>query len=187
MLAFEDDAARDPVRRPWTEPGRDPELIHAAQNGDLGALFTLLRERRLELWRVCLALELDRSRAERLFHETLLRAARNLRSVPHGTALLPWLVRLAAHLASHGRRGASAAAATPEARAAALGRPLGEGEAAAVEAFAACPEADRLLFALAAVERLSYAEIGAITRREGTAVIHQLALIRARMAGEQTA
>ena len=42
-------------------------------------------------------------------------------------------------------------------------------------------------FINAAIEHVPYGEIGAITRRENTAVIHQLALIRARMAGEQAA
>ena len=52
---------QDPLRRPWTEPGRDPELAHAAERGDLAELFTLLREYRGELWRVCFALTLDRA------------------------------------------------------------------------------------------------------------------------------
>lgn len=177
----------DPLRRPWTEPGRDPELVYAAQNGDLGALFTLLREKRPELWRVCFALTLDRERAERLFHETLLRAAKNLRSVPNGTAFMPWLVRLASHLASHGRREAPDPGASAAVRSAALGRALEHEEAQVVEAFAALPESERLMLALAAIEKLSYAEIGAVSRRESNAVHHQLALIRARMAGEQAA
>jgi len=177
----------DPLRRPWTEPGRDPELLHAAQNGDLAALFTLLRERRDELWRVCFALTLDRVRAERLFHETLVRAAKNLRSVPHGQAFLPWLVRLAANLATHGRRESPEAVAASAARSDALGKPLAPEQVEVLASFAALPEFERLLLALAEIEKLPYAEIGAITRREATAVIHQLALIRARMAGEQAA
>lgn len=177
----------DPLRRPWTEPGRDPELLYAAQNGDLAALFTLLRERREELWRVCLALTLDRVRAERLFHETLVRAAKNLRSVPNGQAFLPWLVRLAANLATHGRRESPESVAAGAARADALGHALTPDQVMVVGSFAALPEFERLVLALAAVEKLPYAEIGAVTRREPTAVIHQLALIRARMAGEQAA
>lgn len=177
----------DPLRRPWTEPGRDPELLYAAQNGDLAALFTLLRERREELWRVCLALTLDRARAERLFHDTLVRAAKNLRSVPNGQAFLPWLVRLAANLATHGRRESPEEVAAGAARTDALGQPLTPEQVDTVASFAALPEFERLMLALAAIEKLPYAEIGAVTRREATAVIHQLALIRARMAGEQAA
>ena len=78
----------DPLRRPWTEPGRDPGLTAAAQRGDLAALFTLLREYRRELWSVCFALTLDRARAERLFHDTLLKAVDELytdRTISDGT------------------------------------------------------------------------------------------------------
>jgi DNA-directed RNA polymerase specialized sigma24 family protein len=177
----------DPLRRPWTEPGRDPELAHAAQRGDLAELFTLLREYRRELWRVCFALTLDRRRAERLFHETLLRAAKNLRSVPNGAAFLPWLVRLAAHLAASSARradgGRDATALTPEA----LGTPLAEPEVGVLREFARLHEADRFLLALASVERLPYAELAAVSKKEVTTVMHQLALLRVRIAGEDAA
>jgi DNA-directed RNA polymerase specialized sigma24 family protein len=176
----------DPLRRPWTEPGRDPELAHAAQRGDLAELFTLLREYRRELWRVCLALTLDRRCAERLFHDTLLRAAKNLRSVPNGAAFLPWLVRLAVHLASSARRadgGRDTTAPTPEA----LGTALTEAERAVLLEFARLPEADRFLVALASVERLPYAELAAVSKKEVTMVMHQLAMLRVRIAGEDAA
>ena len=179
----------DPLRRPWTEPGRDPELAHAAQRGDLAELFTLLREYRRELWRVCFALTLDRRRAERLFHDTLLRAAKNLRSVPNGAAFLPWLVRLAAHLAaSTSRRTESgsrsgAVALTPDA----LGTTLTEAESHALLAFARLNESDRMLLMLASVERLPYAELAAVSKREVTALMQQLAMLRVRIADEEAA
>lgn len=174
----------DPLRRPWTEPGRDPALAHAAQRGDLAELFTLLREYRRELWRVCFALTLDRRRAERLLHDTLLRAAKNLRSVPNGAAFLPWLVRLAAHLAAASARRTDpgsardgAVALTPEA----LGTALTETETRALTAFARWNEADRMLLMLASVERLPYAELAAVSKREVTALMHQLAMLRVRL------
>lgn len=175
------------MRRPWTEPGRDPELAHAAQRGDLAELFTLLREYRRELWRVCFALTLDRRRGERLFHDTLLRAAKNLRSVPNGAAFLPWLARLAAHLASSSSRRAEGArdagALSPEA----IGATLTDPEASALLEFARLSEADRFLLALAAVERLPYAELAAVSKKEHTTVMHQLAMLRVRIAGEDAA
>ena len=177
----------DPLRRPWTEPGRDPGLTAAAQRGDLAALFTLLREYRRELWSVCFALTLDRSRAERLFHETLLRAAKNLRSVPNGAAFLPWLIRLAAHGASSIQRQGSDTPDTGPPPVAALGTELTSEQSRALRAFSELAGQDRLLYALAAVEHLPYAEIGAITRREGNAVIHELALLRARLARGEAA
>jgi DNA-directed RNA polymerase specialized sigma24 family protein len=179
----------DPLRRPWTEPGRDPELAHAAQRGDLAELFTLLREYRRELWRVCFALTLDRHRAERLLHDTLLRAAKNLRSVPNGAAFLPWLVRLAAHLASGSARRADGARrdAPPTLTPEALGTALTEQEARALGAFAQLPESDRFLLALAAVERLPYVELAAVSKREVTTLMQQLAMLRVRIAEEDAA
>jgi len=152
----------------------------------VGALHTLLRNHRRELWRVCFALTLDRVRAERLLHETLLRAAKNLRSVPEGAAILPWLVRLAAHLAtSLDRRDGPGEPAV--ARDQALGTVLDDAQAGVFEAYAALSVSDRLLLSLAALEGLSYAEIAAITRREPNAVLHQVSLLRARIAGEEAA
>ena len=177
----------DPLRRPWTEPGRDPDLTYAAQRGDLAALFTLLREYRRELWSVCFALTLDRTRAERLFHETLLRAAKNLRSVPNGAAFLPWLVRLAAHGAASSQRRDSGASASGASGTAALGLEPTAEQARALRAFAGLDGQDRLIYALAAVERLPYAEIGAITRRESNAVIQDLAQLRKRLAHGEAA
>ena len=180
----------EPPRRPWTEPGRDPELALAAQRGDLGALFTLLRKHRRELWRVCFALTLDRSRAERLFHDTLLKAAKNLRSLPAGTSLLPWIVRLAAHLAAASARRDASGAAPADRRAissAALGVALAEVELDVAEAFARLTETDRMLLALASIERLTYPELAAVARRELPEVMHHIAVLRARIAREEVA
>src|SRR5512143_2134190 len=143
----------------WTEPGRDPELALAAQRGDLGALFTLLRKYRRELWHVCFALTLDRQRAERLVHDTLLRAAKNLRSLPTGSSMLPWLVRRAAHLATAAARAPAAAGAAEPLSAEALGTPLTEMERPVLEAFAALSEGERLLLALDTIEHVPYPEL----------------------------
>lgn len=177
----------DPLRRPWTEPGRDPEHVYAAQRGDLAALFTLLREYRRELWSVCFALTLDRARAERLFHETLLRASKNLRSVPNGAAFLPWLVRLAASAAASNQRRDAAEKDPAAMDRTALGTELTEEQSHALHAFASLTGQDRLLYALAAIARLPYAEIGTVTRRESNAVIHELAQLRARLAHREAA
>jgi DNA-directed RNA polymerase specialized sigma24 family protein len=175
----------DSLRRPWTEPGRDPALAHAAQRGDLAELFTLLREYRRELWRVCFALTLDRGRAERLFHDTLLRAAKNLRSVPNGAAFLPWLVRLAMHLATTSAKHQERHAVTWTSEA--LGTAPEESEARALAGFARMNESDRLLMALSVVERLPYPELAAVTKKEITAVMHELAMLRVDLAGEDAA
>jgi RNA polymerase sigma-70 factor (ECF subfamily) len=173
--------------RSWTEPGRDPELALAAQRGDLGALFTLLRKYRRELWHVCFALTLDRQRAERLVHDTLLRAAKNLRSLPTGSSMLPWLVRLAAHLATatakSGLPQGGAEPLSPEA----LGTALTEVERPVLEAFVALPEGERLLLALDTIERLPYPELAVIAKREVPVIMNQVAVIRTRIAREEAA
>jgi RNA polymerase sigma-70 factor (ECF subfamily) len=173
--------------RSWTEPGRDPELALAAQRGDLGALFTLLRKYRRELWHVCFALTLDRERAERLVHDTLLRAAKNLRSLPTGSSMLPWLVRLAAHLATAATKSGlpqgGAEPLSPEA----LGTALTEVERPVLEAFVALPEGERLLLALDTIERLPYPELAVIAKREVPVIMNQVAVIRTRIAREEAA
>ena len=176
--------------RSWTEPGRDPELALAAQRGDLGALFTLLRKYRRELWRVCFALTLDRQRAERLVHDTLLRAAKNLRSLPTGSSMLPWLVRLAAHLATSAARQAppgsapgDAAPLSPEA----LGTALTEMERPVLEAFASLSEGERLLLALDTIEHVPYPDLAVIAKREVPVIMNQVSQIRSRLAREEAA
>jgi RNA polymerase sigma-70 factor (ECF subfamily) len=173
--------------RSWTEPGRDPELALAAQRGDLGALFTLLRKYRRELWRVCFALTLDRQKAERLVHDTLLRAAKNLRSLPTGSSMLPWLVRLAAHLATAAAKSGTANAGAEPLSPEALGTALAEMERPVLEAFAALPEGERLLLALDTIERLPYPELAVIAKREVPVIMNQVAVIRARLAREEAA
>ena len=154
-------------------------------------MFTLLREYRRELWRVCFALTLDRQLAERLVHDTLLRAAKNLRSVPTGSSMLPWLVRLAAHLATvAAKSGASASGPAPGAEPLsdeALGTPLSDMERPVLEAFAALSEGERLLLALDTIEHISYPELAVIAKREVPVIMNQLALIRSRLAREEAA
>jgi len=171
----------------WTEPGRDPELALAAQRGDLGALFTLLRKYRRELWRVCFALTLDRQRAERLVHDTLLRAAKNLRSLPTGSSMLPWLVRLAAHLATSAAKSGLPAGGAEPLSPEALGTELADMERPVLEAFAALPEGERLLLALDTIEHIPYPELAVIAKREVPVIMNQVALIRARIAREEAA
>ena len=171
----------------WTEPGRDPELALAAQRGDLGALFTLLRKYRRELWRVCFALTLDRQRAERLVHDTLLRAAKNLRSLPTGSSMLPWLVRLAAHLAASAAKSGLAVSSAEPLSSEALGTGLTEMERPVLEAFATLPEGERLLLALDTIERIPYPELAVIAKREVPVIMNQVALIRSRVAREEAA
>lgn len=176
--------------RPWTEPGRDHDLVIAAQRGDLAALFTLLGAHRDTLWRLCVALTLDQARAERLFHETLVRAAKSLRSIPADAPVLHWLARLATHLAVAWSR--HEGPRTPDEPTGAW--PVTDGEAplfshdprllATLERF---PEPDRLLLLLTVVERLSYGEVARVTKRDAGEVVRRLTELREQLAGEVAA
>ena len=176
--------------RPWTEPGRDHDLVIAAQRGDLAALFTLLRAHHETLWRLCVALTLDQARAERLFHETLVRAAKSLRTVPVDAPVLHWLARLATHLAVAWSR--HEGPRTPGEPTGAW--PVADGEAplfshdprllATLERF---PEQDRMLLLLAVVERLSYGDVARVTKRDAAEVVRRLTELREWLAGEVAA
>ena len=174
---------------PWREPGPDPGVLNAAQRGELVALFSMLRAHRMELWRVCLALTLDHRRAERLFHETLVRAAKNLRTVPPGSPILHWLTRLATHLA---------VAWTRQEGPRRPGEPTGDwpgggaesplaGDPRLLAALADLSVPDRLLLALAVVERLGYGDVARVTKIETLEVVRRLTRLRARLAGEAAA
>ena len=172
--------------RPWTEPGRDHDLVIAAQRGDLAALFTLLSAHRETLWRLCVALTLDQARAERLYHETLVRAAKSLRSIPVDAPVLHWLARLATHLAVAWSR--HEGPRTPGEPTGAW--PVADGEAplfshdprllAVLESFT---EPDRLLLALAVVERLPYGDVARVTKRDAAEVVRRLTELRELLSG----
>ena len=176
--------------RPWTEPGRDHDLVIAAQRGDLAALFTLLGAHRDTLWRLCVALTLDQARAERLFHETLVRAAKSLRSIPADAPVLHWLARLATHLAVAWSR--HEGPRTPDEPTGAW--PVTDGEAPLfshdprlLATLGRFPEPDRLLLLLTVVERLSYGEVARVTKRDAGEVVRRLTELREQLAGEVAA
>ena len=176
--------------RPWTEPGRDHDLVISAQRGDLAALFTLLSAHRETLWRLCVALTLDQARAERLYHETLVRAAKSLRSIPVDAPVLHWLARLATHLAVAWSR--HEGPRTPGEPTGAW--PVADGDAplfshdprllATLQRFS---EPDRLLLHLAVVERLSYGEVARVIKGDAAAVVRRLTELREWLAGEVAA
>src|SRR5262249_56656228 len=100
-----------------------------------------------------------------LFHETLVRAAKNLRTVRADAPVLHWLVRLATHLATAWTRHEGPHTVTEPTGAwpgGAATTPLRSGDPRLSAALATLPEQDRLLLVLAMVERLSY---GAVARR----------------------
>ena len=56
-----------------------------------------------------------------------------------------------------------------------------------LETFASLGETERLMLALVTLERLSYAELAVVAKREVPVVMHQVALIRSRLAREEAA
>jgi DNA-directed RNA polymerase specialized sigma24 family protein len=171
--------------RPWTEPGRDPELLSAAQRGDLPSLLQLIHARRLSLWRACLAITRHLGEAELLFQETLVHATRQLRAAPSHKPFLPWLVKLARQLDAAKMRGRplrpTIGARRPNGEpwlAGAHGAHYVEDEQRALHAFALLHSDDQWLLALRLIERLSYPEISRITGISVPRVMNRIALSR---------
>ena len=174
-----------PSTRPWTEPGRDPELLIAAQRGDLTALLQLIYTHRVSLWRACLAVTRHLGEAELLFQETLAHAARQLRAAPAHKPFLPWLVKLARQLDSAKMRGRPLRPPVGTRRpngepwlAGARGAHYVEDEQRTLHAFALLHSDDQWLLTLRLLERLSYPEIARITGISVPRVMNRIALAR---------
>ena len=174
-----------PSTRPWTEPGRDPELLSKAQRGDLTSLQSLIRSHRLPLWRACLAIARHLGEAELLFQETLAHATRQLRAAPSHKPFLPWLVKLARQLDAAKMRGRPLRPTVGTRRpngepwlAGAHGAHYVEDEQLALHAFALLHSDDQWLLTLRLLERLSYAEISRVTGIPVPRVLNRLALAR---------
>lgn len=174
-----------PTTRPWTEPGRDPELLSAAQRGDHTALLQLIYTHRLPLWRACLAITRHMGEAELLFQETLAHATRQLRAAPAHKPFLPWLVKLARQLDAAKMRGRPLRPTVGTRRpngeswlAGARGAHYVEDEQRALHAFALLHSDDQWLLTLRLLERLSYPEISRITGISVPRVLNRIALAR---------
>ena len=174
-----------PSTRPWTESGRDPELLIAAQRGDLTALLQLIYTHRVSLWRACLAVTRHLGEAELLFQETLAHAARQLRAAPAHKPFLPWLVKLARQLDSAKMRGRPLRPPVGTRRpngepwlAGARGAHYVEDEQRTLHAFALLHSDDQWLLTLRLLERLSYPEIARITGISVPRVMNRIALAR---------
>lgn len=171
--------------RPWTETGRDPELLHAAQRGDLTALLQLYSTHRLSLWRACIAITRHLGEAELLFQETLAHATRHLRAAPANKPFLPWIVKLARQLDAARMRGRPLRPAVGARRpngdswyAGARGAHYVEDEQRALHAFSLLHSDDQWLLTLRLCERLPYPEISRITGISVPRVMNRIALAR---------
>ena len=175
---------------PWMEHGREAALVLAARRGELPALFELLRAFQLPLWRVCFALTRHRGECELLVQETARRAQKNIKQLPEGQSVLPWVLRLARNLAlAQARRRAG----EPRTAVAAL-RPDGtrweDGTRGVIDvafeqrlltAFAALSVDEQLVLALRLFERMPYAEIANALEQPLAATMHRIAMLRERL------
>jgi len=175
----------DSSLRPWTEAGRDPQLVSAAQRGDVASLMTLVYNHRLPLWRACLSITRHAGEAELLFQETLAHAARQLRAAPVGRPVLPWLVKLARQIDNAKQRGRdprpSVGLRRPNGEpwvAGARGAHWIEDEQLTLHAFAQLHSDDQWLLVLRLFERLPYADIARVTGIPVARVMNRLALAR---------
>lgn len=174
-----------PTPRPWTEAGRDPELLHEAQRGDVAALLQIVHAHRHSLWRACLGITRHRGESEILFQETLAHATRHLRAAPSGKPLLPWLVKLARQLDAAKQRGRGLRATVGSRRpngepwlAGSRGAHYVEDEQRALHAFALLHSEDQWLLSLRLIERLSYGDISRLTGIPLPRVMNRVALAR---------
>lgn len=171
--------------RPWTELGRDPDLLRAAQRGDLTALLQLFATHRQSLWRACVAITRHLGEAERLFQETLAHATRHLRAAPANRPFLPWIVKLARQLDAARMRGRPLRPPVGHRRpngepwyAGARGAHYVEDEQRALHAFSLLHPDDQWLLTLRLCERLPYPEISRITGISVPRVMNRIALAR---------
>lgn len=175
---------------PWIEHGREAALVLAARRGELPAFLELLRAFQLPLWRVCFALTLQSGECELLTQETARRALKNVKRLPEGQAVLPWLLRLARNLAvTRARRRAGEtrvgiAALRPD------GTRWEDGTRGVVDvayeqrilaSYAELSVDEQFVLALRLFERMPYAEIAGTLGQPLTATMHRIATLRERL------
>ena len=89
----------DPQRSPRLEPGREADLVRAAQGGDEAAFTEIVRHFQRPVYRVAYALTRNASDADDLAQETFVRAYQAIGRFRAGEPLYPWLSRIAVNLA----------------------------------------------------------------------------------------
>jgi RNA polymerase sigma-70 factor, ECF subfamily len=88
----------DPQRSLRLEPGREADLVRAAQAGDQAAFAEIVRQFQRPVYRVAYALTRNASDADDLAQETFVRAYQAIGRFRAGEPLYPWLSRIAVNL-----------------------------------------------------------------------------------------
>jgi RNA polymerase sigma-70 factor, ECF subfamily len=86
-------------RSPVMEPGREADLVRAAQGGDQAAFAEIVRHFQRAVYRVAYALTRNAADADDLAQETFVRAYQAIGRFRVGEPLHPWLSRIAVNLA----------------------------------------------------------------------------------------
>jgi RNA polymerase sigma-70 factor (ECF subfamily) len=81
------------------EPGREADLVRAAQDGDEAAFAEIVRHFQRAVYRVAYALTRNASDADDLAQETFVRAYQAIGRFRVGEPLYPWLSRITVNLA----------------------------------------------------------------------------------------
>ena len=87
-----------PRRSSELEPGREADLVRAAQAGDQAAFAEIVRHFQRPIYRVAYALTRNASDADDLAQETFVRAYQAIGRFRAGEPLHPWLARIAVNL-----------------------------------------------------------------------------------------
>jgi RNA polymerase sigma-70 factor (ECF subfamily) len=169
----------------------DSTLVSRLRQGHPGAFDELYRAHRDRLWRFTRQLSGSTERAEEIFQDTWVAAARHLRDLREETVLLPWLFTIARNR----HRNAMRAQVFDEQRRAGAGAepvvhpPLPDAQAdqrrraeRVTAAFAGLPEAHREVLLLCLVEGLATQEVAGILELSPEAVRKRLSRARAELA-----
>ena len=156
----------------WMEPGREAGLVLSAQQGDLESYWELMHHYQPRVFAIAFAILRDRDLAARLAQDALVEGWEDLRDLPVGRPLLPWLLRaLRKPLISSRRVEIVPGADAPESsRARALGA-----------AFAEMGVEEQLILALGVVEGLHAEAIGTVMAIQPGAAASRLATARGRL------
>ncbi len=165
---------------PWMEAGKESGLVLSAQRGDRDAFLELVRHYQRPIYRIAFALTRDPDDASELTKQVLAHTWKDLKHLPAGRALYPWLTRLARSLSVVVRRRRAGVPKTPPAHAAGAGisRERIEREQRVLDAFAALAPDDQLALALRVVEKLSYEDIAASLEVPARTAMSRLASAR---------
>jgi RNA polymerase sigma-70 factor (ECF subfamily) len=153
------------MRNPLESPS-DERLMHAAIQGDSGALGVLFERHHADVYAYCARILMDRDAAADLLQETFMRVHRYRHGFSGDSRFRPWLFRVARnacrdHLSRASKRTSTEAEWLRD-------RPLPASEApsdvivALEQALARLPADDRELLVLKRLHELSYAEIATI-------------------------